>query len=79
MIEWVAGLADLLAATRQLHTEQDRSLTTVLARVVEQHDEVLLRFGWLIAMTGHIETKLDRVPRVLGRQPPGSGWVVGMV
>lgn len=72
MTEWAAGMAELLAATGQLHKEMDEGLDTMLARVVEQHGEVLMRFDWLIATTGRIETKLDRVLRVL----EDGRWVI---
>ncbi|MHB1354876.1 MAG: nSTAND1 domain-containing NTPase [Anaerolineae bacterium] len=72
MTDWAAGMADLLTATGQLHKEVDEGLDTILARVVEQHGEVLMRFDWLIATTGRIETKLDRVLRVL----EDGRWVI---
>ena len=72
MAAWSTGLADLITATGQLQKEMDEGFDTILVRVVEQHGEVLQRFDWLIAATGRIETKLDRVLRVL----EDGRWVI---
>jgi WD40 repeat protein len=87
LTEWADGLADLLTATGQIEKRMGEGFGAVLDRVVEQHAEVLARFEWLIAATGRIETKVDRVlhflengqwviegaPSLVADEPPAPG------
>ena len=63
--DWAGGLADLLAATGQIEKRLDEGLDAVLERVVAQHGEVVARLEGLLAVTLRIESKVDRVLRIL--------------
>ena len=65
MEQLAIGMADLLSATGQLEKQVDEGFDTMLARLVQQHQEVLARFDVLIATSGRIEGKVDRVLRML--------------
>ncbi|HJW91033.1 MAG TPA: AAA family ATPase, partial [Anaerolineales bacterium] len=60
-----AGLADLLSASGRVEKQLGEGLDTLLQRVAEQHGDVLAHFETLIVLGGRIETKVDRVLRIL--------------
>ncbi len=62
---WADGMADLLAATGQIEKRLDEGFESVTQRVVAQHREVVTRLDGLLVVTVRIETKVDRVLRIL--------------
>jgi len=65
MEQLATGMADLLSATGQLEKQVDEGFDSMLARLAQQHQELLARFNVLIATSGRIESKVDRVLRML--------------
>ncbi len=63
--DWADGLADLVAAAGQVEKRLDEGLDAVLTRVVAQHQEVVTRLDALLAVSERIESKVDRVLRIL--------------
>lgn len=65
MAGWADGMADLLTATGQIQKQLDEGFESVTQRVVAQHQEVVTRLDGLLVVTVRIETKVDRVLRIL--------------
>lgn len=63
--ELTDGLTDLLSAAGRLEKRLDEGFEGVLERAAAQHSEAMARFQVLIAASGRIETKVDRVLRML--------------
>ena len=59
------NMAELLSATGRIEKALDQKLDVVLDQVVEQHHEVLRRLEVLLHTEQRIETKVDRVLRIL--------------
>jgi WD40 repeat protein len=62
---WADGMADLLTAMGQIQKQLDEGFEAVTQRVVAQHQEVVSRLDGLLVVTVRIETKVDRVLRIL--------------
>ena len=62
---WSEAQAGLLTATGRIEKRLDEGFEALFSRVVEQHAELLERFEALLLLTGRIETKVDRVLRLL--------------
>ncbi len=58
-------MATLLAATGRMEKALDAKLDTVLDQVVQQHSEVIQHLEVIIVTEERIETKVDRVLRIL--------------
>lgn len=59
------GIADLLASFGRIEKQVDEGFDTLLARVTDQHGEVLARFDAVITVNLRIEAKVERVLRML--------------
>lgn len=63
--EWSDGAATLITTTGRIEKKLDEDFDALMARIVAQHGELLVRFDRLTVISGRIETKVDRVLRFL--------------
>jgi energy-coupling factor transporter ATP-binding protein EcfA2 len=65
LAQWADSLADLLSATGRIEKQLTEGFEAVLDRLGEQRQEALTRFNLLLAASGRMEEKIDRVLRIL--------------